>query len=115
VANKPGGLNGRNGDDLETPSAMKSLERIDAGSRPIGGTWGRPMTSGKKQARAPDDPPGSWPRHPGTDLQRERREGPSPSRGWQQPAQTAGYKWGHEILVEGGGLAHEPVGARTKG
>ena len=47
VANKPGGLNDRNGDDLETPSAMKSLERIDVGSRPIGGTWGRPMTSGK--------------------------------------------------------------------
>jgi hypothetical protein len=25
VANKPGGLNGRNGDDLETPAAVKSL------------------------------------------------------------------------------------------
>ena len=23
--------------------------------------------------------------------------------------------WKHEVLVEGGGLAHEPVGAMTKG
>src|SRR5712691_10963721 len=45
-------------------------QRIIAGSRPMGGIWGRPTTSGKKQAYAPDDPPGSWPRHLGTDLQR---------------------------------------------
>jgi hypothetical protein len=70
VANKPGGLNVRNGDDLETPAAVKSLERSDAGSRPMGGIWGRPMTLGKKQAYAPDAPPGSGPRHLGTDLQR---------------------------------------------
>src|SRR4029434_2928121 len=50
VANKPGGLNIRNSDDLDTPSAVQSLERIVAGGRPIGGTWGRPMTSGKQQA-----------------------------------------------------------------
>jgi hypothetical protein len=40
----------------------------------MGGMWGRPMTLGKQQACAPDAPPGSGPRHLGTDVQRERRE-----------------------------------------
>ena len=80
----------------------------------MGGMWGRPMTLGKKQAWAPDAPPGSGPRHRGPDVQRERRARPSPSRGGQPPAKPPEYKGGHEILVEGVGLAQEPVGAMTK-
>jgi hypothetical protein len=60
----------RNGNDLEIWSAVKSLSGECGKADPFGTAWGRPMTSGKKQACAPDGPPGSWPKHPGTDVQR---------------------------------------------
>jgi len=81
----------------------------------MGRVWGRPMTSGKKQASAPDDPPGSWPKHPGTDLQRNVGKGHDPAGAGSNLQRPLGISGRHEILVEGGGLAHEPVGAMTKG
>jgi len=42
VASKPGGLNVRNSDDLETPAARSLFAGQIGESRPIGGTWGRP-------------------------------------------------------------------------
>jgi hypothetical protein len=90
-------------------------ERIDAGSRPIGGFWGRPTTWGKKQACAPYDPPGSGPKHPGKDLQRNVGKDPLPAgagRNLQRPLDISAE---HEDPAEEGGLAHELVGARTEG
>jgi hypothetical protein len=72
------------------------------------------MSWGKKRVHAPQEPPGEGSKHAGKDAQRERREGPLPSRGGQQPAQT----WGPRVAPrpeEGGGLAHESVGALTAG
>jgi hypothetical protein len=115
VASKPGGLNVRNGDDLETPSAVKSLERTDAGNRPIGGTWGRPTTLGKKQAGAPGDPPGSWPKHPGKDLQSNVEKDHLPAGAGSNLQRLPGISVEHEILVEDCDLAHELVGAVKEG
>jgi hypothetical protein len=100
VANKPGGLNVRNGDDLETPAAVKSLERTDAG---------RPTTLGKKQACAPDASPGSWPRHPGKDLQNNVGKDHFPAGAGSNLQRSLDISEEHEISVEGSGLAHEPV------
>jgi hypothetical protein len=73
------------------------------------------MTLGKKQACAPNDLPGSWPKHPGTDLQRNVGKDHLPAGAGSNLHRPPGISGGHEILVEGDGLTHEPVGARTKG
>ena len=90
-------------------------QRIDAGKPTYWRDVGKADDVGEETGMCTQQPAGimaqaSWDR-----LAEERREGPSPSRGWQQPAKTTGISGRHEILVEGGGLAHEPVGAMTKG
>ena len=73
------------------------------------------MTLGKKQACAPYDPPGSGPKHPGKDLQRNVGKDPLPAgagRNLQRPLDISAE---HEDPAEEGGLAHELVGARTEG
>ena len=63
----------------------------------MGRVWGRPMTSGKKQAGAPDDPPGSWPKHPGTDLQRNVGKDHRPAGAGSNLQRPSGISGGHEI------------------
>jgi hypothetical protein len=50
--------------------------------------WVRPTFSGKNRVDAPERHRGVGVRAPMQGLQRERREGPSPSRDWRQPAKT---------------------------
>lgn len=80
VASKPGGLNVRNGDDLETPTAVKSLSGAMWEADPLVGFGeGRRGRGRNRQV------------HPTTHR-----------RGWQQPAKTAGYKCG--TRSSGGGV-----------
>jgi hypothetical protein len=115
VANQPGGLNVRNGDDLETPTVVKSLSGLMREADPwVGFGEGRRRRGRNRQmhpmTRRDQDPgilgmtcrdnvgKGHLPAGAGSNLQR--------------PLDISGR---HEILVEGFGLAHEPVRAVTKG
>jgi hypothetical protein len=69
VANKPGGLNVRNSNDLENSSRLKSLSGATSGKPTHRISWGRPLMWGKSQVKAPYNPTGSWLKHPGKDLQ----------------------------------------------
>src|SRR6266849_5203770 len=115
VANKPGGLNVRYGDDLETPSAMQSLS---------GSTREADLLEGRREGRRRRG------RNRHTHLTTRRDHGPGilgqtcrdnvgkghrPAGAGSNLQRPPGISGGHEILVEGGGLAHEPVRAMTKG
>jgi hypothetical protein len=73
------------------------------------------MTLGKKQAEAPNDPPGSWLKHPGKDLQRNVGKDHLPAGAGSNLQRPLTISAVHETLAEGCGLAHEPVGAMTTG
>jgi hypothetical protein len=105
----------RNGDDLETPSAVQSL----SGSMRVAD-----LLEGRREGRC------CWGRNRHAHPTPRRDHGPSilgqtcrdnvgkdhrPAGAGSNLQRPLGISGGHEILVEGGGLAHEPVGAMTKG
>ena len=61
-------------------AVRKSLYGTEWSADPVQ-TRGRPLSCGKTRVEAPHEPPGERSKHGGKDTQRERREGPPPSRG----------------------------------
>jgi len=91
VASKPGGLNVRNGDDRETPSAVKSLSGTLREADPLL-DLGKADDGGEETGMCTLRPAGIWAQASWERLAEQRREGPIPSRGWPQPAKPTGYK-----------------------
>ena len=97
----------------KTNTAGKSHSRIKTGSRPIV-SWGRPLTSGKKQVRALDGTVGV-----GDQASGERfAEIESGRTRWQQGLVATCQDSSNEAIAEGResrmGLAHEFIGAMTE-
>jgi hypothetical protein len=69
VANKPGGLNVRNSDDLEIHPARSLFAERFGEADPLN-LLGKAADVGEVQANAPYNPTGSWLKHPEKDLQK---------------------------------------------
>jgi hypothetical protein len=115
VANKPGGLNVRNSDDLENSSRIKSLGGATSGKPTHRVSWGRPLMQGKKQVKAPYNPTGSWLKHPGKDLQNKVGKNQFPAGARSNLQRPREISVGTRIPEERAGLAHELVEAMKKG
>ena len=114
MANKPGGLNVRNSDDLESSPHKVSLRGRVGEDDPLS-LLGKAADVGEETGKAPYNPTGSWLKHPGKDLQNNvgKKQFPAGARSnLQRPREISGRP---RSPVEGTGLAHELVGAKKKG
>ena len=115
VANKPGGLNVRSGDDLETPAALKSPSGTMREADPLAGLGEGRRRGGRNRQKHPatrrDLDPSILGKTCRDNVGKDHLPAGAGSN-LQRPLDIGGN---HEVLAEEFGRAHELVRARKEG
>ena len=115
MANKPGGLNVRNGDDLETPAAVKSLSGPLREADLLAGLGEGRRRRGRNRQVHPTTRRDLGPGILGKTCRDNVGKGQLPAGAGSNLQRPLDISVEHEILAEEFGLAHELVRAKKEG
>ena len=115
MANKPGGLNVRNGDDLETPAALKSPSGTMREADPLAGLGEGRRRGGRNRQKHPATRRDLDPSILGKTCRDNVGNDHLPAGAGSNLQRPLDISGNHEVLAEESGRAHELVRARKEG